>query len=758
MARITWQNVTAPDLETSRLALQQAGNSFVQGFRGFQDTFDTLQQQQQDAYSQEALARLAQVSDPNQLNQMLGSQGLAGLGITDTRYLNADAMTSILGRPKELFDNQNTAANTQSVIEATNRANQIQPLELKRRELANETAQLGIDATNRNETIRVNDAAIRARIGQFKTVEEARLGWGQLEKDLAANPSMFSPAIANLIGGGAVAALSGEENAVKAYDLQVADEKAKADANATMLELYNDPTKLGWDKAMFRQDAMRRFDQGSAELKHALAFIDAQETRLINSDFADEIANDPVLARAAQSLEMERIQLQGEKLRNPLYSSYKILSGEDSQYSGAYTKLTSQLQEAVDDNTKSFWGVSNSRILNYVQDYAKKHPNVPKDLIAMTVLNGASLEARNLFMRNIPFVSDFDLNEAQMDADIAGMMSIYDQQDPKLLQTLLELDAREAALKGKTDRFNELLKRGGREATGTSGYNEADRDRIVAQLILDAQELLGRRLSPEEQTQVEASVNSGAPGFRASNNVTANPVPPQSTEQALGSDGSIGSATVIQGNSPEALASQAAALRKQAKTLPEGSQERIDMMNEANALEFRRSEAIARRNQEARAAEEAALAPRPGDMRGSATGINGLSPEQLALANAQMNADMSAFNPTMGAWPRSVEEALARTNQDQGNFQFNPATDMPPQSRAESRVDVVNAVRQAAGLTQEELSRALIDAVSDRNNVHAPSGIPYNEMDESQLRMIANTGDKKERAAAAAELTIRGMN
>lgn len=29
MARITWQNVTAPDFETSRLALAQAGRSFL---------------------------------------------------------------------------------------------------------------------------------------------------------------------------------------------------------------------------------------------------------------------------------------------------------------------------------------------------------------------------------------------------------------------------------------------------------------------------------------------------------------------------------------------------------------------------------------------------------------------------------------------------------------------------------------------------------------------------------------------------------
>ena len=81
MARITWQNVTAPDLSTSRAALQQAGNSFSSGFQGFADSFRDIEQQQKDAYSQEALARLAQVSDPNQLNSMMTSNGLAALGI-----------------------------------------------------------------------------------------------------------------------------------------------------------------------------------------------------------------------------------------------------------------------------------------------------------------------------------------------------------------------------------------------------------------------------------------------------------------------------------------------------------------------------------------------------------------------------------------------------------------------------------------------------------------------------------------------------
>ena len=121
MARITWRNVTAPDLSTSRAALQQAGNSLTSGFQGFADSFRDIEQQQKDAYSQEALARLAQVSDPNQLNALMASDGLAGLGVTDSRYLNADAMQSILSRPKALFDNQNTAMNTANLESQINR-------------------------------------------------------------------------------------------------------------------------------------------------------------------------------------------------------------------------------------------------------------------------------------------------------------------------------------------------------------------------------------------------------------------------------------------------------------------------------------------------------------------------------------------------------------------------------------------------------------------------------------------------------------
>lgn len=146
MARITWQNVTAPDLSTSRAALQQAGNSFNRGFEGFADTFRDIEQQQKDAYSQEALARLAQVTDPNQMNQMMASGGLASLGITDPRYLNADAMQSILGRPETLFDNQNTAMNTANVQSQLNERNTLLPGKVRKQgaDLAFTQAQTGL--------------------------------------------------------------------------------------------------------------------------------------------------------------------------------------------------------------------------------------------------------------------------------------------------------------------------------------------------------------------------------------------------------------------------------------------------------------------------------------------------------------------------------------------------------------------------------------------------------------------------------------
>lgn len=185
MARITWQNVTAPDLSTSRAALQQAGNSFNRGFEGFADTFRDIEQQQKDAYSQEALARLAQVTDPNQMNQMMASGGLASLGITDPRYLNADAMQSILGRPKTLFDNQNTAMNTANVQSQLNERNTLLPGKVRKQgaDLAFTQAQTGLTYAQTDESrqnIANTKSIITARNERLKADQEL---WSDQNRD-----------------------------------------------------------------------------------------------------------------------------------------------------------------------------------------------------------------------------------------------------------------------------------------------------------------------------------------------------------------------------------------------------------------------------------------------------------------------------------------------------------------------------------------------------------------------------------------------
>ena len=178
MARITWQNVTAPDLSTSRVALQQAGNSLSSGFQGFADSFRDIEQQQKDAYSQEALARLAQVSDPNQLNSMMASDGLAALGIEDPRYLNADAMQSILGRSKTLFDNQNTAANTADTQSTMNRRNRLLDGEVRQQGATYDSTIAGTALTKQQTE------AAKQNILNTKSIIEARKAKLEADKKL----------------------------------------------------------------------------------------------------------------------------------------------------------------------------------------------------------------------------------------------------------------------------------------------------------------------------------------------------------------------------------------------------------------------------------------------------------------------------------------------------------------------------------------------------------------------------------------------
>ena len=541
MARITWRNVTAPDLSTSRAALQQAGNSLTSGFQGFADSFRDIEQQQKDAYSQEALARLAQVSDPNQLNAMLASDGLAGLGVTDSRYLNADAMQNILSRPKALFDNQNTAMNTanlasgirereamlpvnialknaqtESYLTSTDIAKNKAPYDIQnlQNQIAERTSRIErakeqearlseeqklklraeereLDALKLEETKAIKTNAMSSEIAAFDTVEAARKGWPALQERIKANPQHYTTEIQNKVNLGPEAALEQRLAAESAYDAGV----SKAETEKTVSRWYNDVDKLGWNKEAFKEFAMREFPQGSQALKDALAFINGQEVRPINADFAADIANNEALSAAQQYLNEQQIQLEGKKLANPLYNASQILDGKDSLFKGSYTKLMQKLSE----NENALWGVNNAKVANFLLDFANKpeNKNIPKDVIAMVILNGHAIDPRSAMGRVVPFRKDFTLNEKAIKAEVDSIMSAFDAANPDRLQSVLALRAEEQMINSKADKFRRRLESAGRAATGTKGYTAEDRNRIIAQAVLDTEADLGQRFTPE---------------------------------------------------------------------------------------------------------------------------------------------------------------------------------------------------------------------------------------------------------------------
>jgi hypothetical protein len=191
-----------------------------------------------------------------------------------------------------------------------------------------------------------------------------------------------------------------------------------------------------------------------------------------------------------------------------------IIEGKDSAYKGSYAELMNQLSS----EENKLWDINNAKVTAYVQDVANKNPLIPKDLIALVVMDGGGLDPRNLFQRTIPKLRDFTLNEKQIEAKAKEFMSIFDENNPDRLQSVLKLRAEEQMLKSQTDRFNRRLEAAGREATGTSGYSEEARNRIVAQTILDAEGILGRRLRPEEEADIVESATANPSTTPGSNN------------------------------------------------------------------------------------------------------------------------------------------------------------------------------------------------------------------------------------------------
>lgn len=455
MARITWQNVTAPDLSTSRAALQSAGNSFDTGFQNFIDTFRDVEQQQKDAYSQEALARLAQVTDPNQMNQMMASGGLASLGITDPRYLNADAMESILGRPKTLFDNQNTAMNTANVQsqlnernallpgklaeQVTNRAytqaltaNQLQetdfnrqkfPEELKKQTLDNEELEIKIekldaeisqiegqtsndadanaranaeaDALKKQRDQVINSKNINAEIGKFKTLKEARDAWPDLQKKIEENPDDYTEELIQYINNGPEAAVG--------QRLSLA---ADADSTAAANSLWN-TIRFGPDFAGSTRDQLARKIELSDVSREAKNKALTKLENVSEDLFTPSAAAKALVTRSTASASGEfkdtgslvnpynaSILTQKQALNRNARSNplFEFAKFWAGEENSAISGAAQKLNDALIKEERVFSGADNGRITRILNEVSNELPDIPKDVIAYLIQSGAGNE------------------------------------------------------------------------------------------------------------------------------------------------------------------------------------------------------------------------------------------------------------------------------------------------------------------------------------------------------------------------------
>lgn len=107
MARITWQNVAAPDFRDAILAQDSAGKTLSAAFSGLGDAFKTYDNRQREKLSAQALDRANQIDNIADWEAAMARGIQASLGVDPTR-LSSGALTTILGRGKSILDQDRT--------------------------------------------------------------------------------------------------------------------------------------------------------------------------------------------------------------------------------------------------------------------------------------------------------------------------------------------------------------------------------------------------------------------------------------------------------------------------------------------------------------------------------------------------------------------------------------------------------------------------------------------------------------------------
>lgn len=112
MARITWQNVAAPDFDTALRAAAGAGNSFQSAFDDIGSTFKELHGQRKEAMNNQAMEKMLQFGDVGSWDQATASGALGALGI-GSDMASADLMRAVQNRRGDLAHERQADLNYQ---------------------------------------------------------------------------------------------------------------------------------------------------------------------------------------------------------------------------------------------------------------------------------------------------------------------------------------------------------------------------------------------------------------------------------------------------------------------------------------------------------------------------------------------------------------------------------------------------------------------------------------------------------------------
>ena len=154
MARLTWQEVSAPDFGSSISGLKNAFDSLDRGFERAGQTIDQYDAAQTAAQSNAIMAKMLQFGSPEAAQAALVSGELTA-GV-DPRRINAAAFQSMEGRPGEL---QKLEADRLGLIADGNR-------------LESETMKLGRERVSNADYMYANSEEIRPVINEFGQISQ----------------------------------------------------------------------------------------------------------------------------------------------------------------------------------------------------------------------------------------------------------------------------------------------------------------------------------------------------------------------------------------------------------------------------------------------------------------------------------------------------------------------------------------------------------------------------------------------------------